>query len=199
VIVAYGLVAFLVQDAFVALLNRLADHSTAVSRPGSTFSATASPEDDAMRLAEEMLYRETIAGPWGPTMGSPLGPRLCWSVTNAELRGPRIDARLAMPGADWIRLGPDGIRRQDQRLTFQTVDGAVVMLSYNNALIRETEAFLAALARGGETTTDDQYMRMVAQFDTGAERYAWLMQSLFIGEGRVAGDHEIEYTIYRVD
>ncbi len=152
-----------------------------------------------MRLVEEMIYRETIAGPWGPTTGSPLGQRLCWSITDATLRGPRIDARLAMPGADWIRLGPDGIRRMDQRLVFQTNDGEVILLSYDNGLIRESEAFRAALASGGTTTIDDQYMRMVAQFDTGAPRYAWLMQSLFIGAGRVAGDHEIEYRIHRVD
>jgi hypothetical protein len=152
-----------------------------------------------VRLADEMVYRETIEGPWGPTTGSPFGARVCWSVTDATLRGPRIDARLVMPGADWIRLGPDGIRRPDQRLVFRTDDGAVVMLSYDDALIRETDAFHTALARGGETTTEDQYMRMVARFDTGSARYAWLMQSLFIGEGRVAGNHEIEYTIHRVD
>jgi hypothetical protein len=46
---------------------------------------------------------------------------------------------------------------------------------------------------------DEQYMRMVAQFDTGDSRYAWLTQSLFIGEGRLAGDHQIEYVIYRVE
>jgi hypothetical protein len=146
-----------------------------------------------------MVYRETIAGPWGPTTGSPLGSRLCWSIREATLRGSRINARLVMPGADWIRLGPDGIRRPDQRLTFETDDGVVVMLSYDDALIRESEAFLTALARGSETTVDDQYMRMIARFDTGAARYAWLMESLYIGEGRVAGDHEIEYTIHRVD
>jgi len=108
------------------------------------------------------------------------------SVTNATLHGARIDAELAMPGADWLRLGSDGIRRQDQRLTFATADGAVILVSYDNALIRESEAFLDALAHGGgETTSEEQYMRMVAQFD--------------IGEGRVAGDHQIEYMIHRLD
>lgn len=152
-----------------------------------------------MRLAPEMTYRETIQGPWGPTSGSPLGARLCWQVTSAELVGARIRAHLAMPGADWIRLGPDGIRRQDQRLTFVTGDNAVILLSYDNALIRENPAFLTALRTGGETSVDDQYMRMVAQFDTGDERYSWLTRSLFIGEGRVAGDHRIEYVIHRLD
>lgn len=146
-----------------------------------------------------MVYRETIAGPWGPTTGSPHGARLCWSVTSATLHGDRVDASLATPGADWIRPGPDGIRRQDQRLVFHTSDGAVIPLTYDNALIRESDAFRDALANGTETTVDEQYMRMVAQFDTGDSQYAWLTQSLFLGAGRVAGDHEIEYLIYRLD
>ncbi|PZS33012.1 MAG: hypothetical protein DLM58_08750 [Pseudonocardiales bacterium] len=152
-----------------------------------------------MQLVHEMTYVETIAGPWGPTTGSPFGARLCWQVTSASLTGLRIHADLAMPGADWIRLGPDGIRRQDQRLTFTTDDDAVILLSYDNALIRESPAFLAALNTGGETSTEDQYMRMVAHFDTGDPRYAWLTSSLFIGAGRVAGDHRIEYQIHRLD
>jgi len=152
-----------------------------------------------VHLVPEMTYTETIAGPWGPTTGSPLGPRLCWQVTSATLAGPRIQAKLAMPGADWIRLGADGIRRPDQRLTFATDDGAIVMLHYDNALIRESPAFLAALDTGGQTTIEDQYMRRAAQFDTGEARYSWLTRSLFIAEGRVAGDHQIEYRIHRVD
>lgn len=167
--------------------------------PISYLPNTDAGQDRPVQLIAEMTYRETIAGPWGPTTGSPFGARLCWSVTAATLRGDRIDACLAMPGADWIRLGSDGIRRQDQRLVFETVDAAIVTLSYDNALIRESDAFLQALANGGETTVDDQYMRMVAQFDTGDNRYAWLTQSLFIGAGRVAGDHEIEYLVYRLD
>jgi hypothetical protein len=80
-----------------------------------------------MHLVHEMTYTETIDGPWGPTTGSPLGARLCWQVTTARLAGPRIDAQLVMPGADWIRLGPDGIRRQDLRVTLRTDDGAVII------------------------------------------------------------------------
>ncbi|PZS25063.1 MAG: hypothetical protein DLM58_23295 [Pseudonocardiales bacterium] len=110
-----------------------------------------------MRLVHEMSYVETIAGPWGPTSGSPFGARLCWQVTSASLTGLRIHANLAMPGADWIRLGPNGILRQDQRLTFTTDDDAVILLSYDNALIRESPAFLAALNTGGETSTEDQF------------------------------------------
>jgi hypothetical protein len=152
-----------------------------------------------MELSQEMTYRETIDGPWGPTADSPLGARLCWRVDTARLVGERIDATLVTPGMDWIRLGPDGVRRQDLRVTLASDDGEVIMLSYDNALIRESPAFLAALADGRETEFDDQYMRMVAQFDTGAPQYRWLTQSLFVGEGRLAGPRTIEYQIYRLD
>jgi hypothetical protein len=42
-------------------------------------------------------------------------------------------------------------------------------------------------------------MRIAPRFDTGAGRYAWLTQSLFLAEGRIAGPRTIEYAIYRVD
>jgi hypothetical protein len=151
-----------------------------------------------MQLVPEMTYTETIDGPWGPTTGSPLGSRICWQVTEAHLAGPRVDARLVMPGADWMRLGPDGVRRQDLRATLRTADGAVVLLQYDVGVIRESETFLSALQHRSATTFADQYMCMVPQFDTGDHRYGWLMDNLFVGEGRLAGDHRIEYQIYRI-
>ena len=144
-----------------------------------------------MRLVEEMTYTETIAGPWGPSVGSPLGPRLCWQVVTASLTGPRIDAHLAMPGHDWIRLGPDGMRRQDLRATLVTAADDVIMLRYDTALIRESEAFMTALETGGTTSYGEQYMCMIPQFDTGADGYEWLTSKLFVGEGRIAGPRRI--------
>jgi hypothetical protein len=72
----------------------------------------------------EMTYAETIEGPLGPTHRSPFGERICWLVTSATLRGPRISASLAMPGLDWIRLGSDGIRRPDLGLPRTCSSGA---------------------------------------------------------------------------
>jgi len=152
-----------------------------------------------MRVTPEMTYRETIAGPWGPTAGSPLGDRVCWEVPAATITGPRIDLALAMPGADWIRLGTDGVRRPDQRLVFAAADGAIVLLRYDVAVIRENEAFLAALGSGAQTRFEDQYMRMSPQFETGSPDLGWLTDTLWIGEGRLAGSHQIEYRIHRVD
>lgn len=146
-----------------------------------------------------MTYTETIDGPWGPTTDSPTGERLCWQVTTATLAGPRIDAQLVMPGSDWMRLGPDGIRRPDLRVTMATGDGVIIFFSYDTALVRTNEIFLAALRDGTATAFEDQYMRMAAKFETGDPRYRWLTENLFVCEGRLAGERRIEYRIHRVD
>lgn len=103
-----------------------------------------------------------------------------------------------MPGVDWVRVGPDGVRRQDLRAQLVTDDGETILFRYDNALIRATGTFLDALAEGRETAFEDQYMRIAPEFDTGAGKYAWLTRSLFVGRGRFAGPRTIEYEVYRV-
>ena len=151
-----------------------------------------------IELEYEMTYAETIDGPLGPTTGSALGERLCWQVTTATLRGPRINATLAMPGTDWIALGTDGIRRPDLRAQLTTDDGQLILFRYDLALIRPSERFGAALASADAITFDDQYMRIAPRFEVGAGRYAWLGESLFLGRGRLTGPQAIAYEIYRV-
>jgi Protein of unknown function (DUF3237) len=99
-------------------------------------------------LAYQMTFTERIDGPLGPTTGSPA--RLCWQITEAALAGPRIDARLAMPGTDWIRLDGAGLRRQDQRTQFVTGDGTLILMRYDVALIRGDEQFTAAWPAAGK-------------------------------------------------
>ena len=113
-----------------------------------------------IKLEYEMTYAETIDGPLGPTTGSPLGDRLCWQITTATLQGPRINATLSMPATDWIRLGTDGIRRQDLRAQLTTNDGELILFRYDLAVIRSSERFLEALTSGKTTTFNDQYMRI---------------------------------------
>jgi Protein of unknown function (DUF3237) len=152
-----------------------------------------------IELKYEMTYEETIAGPLGSTAGSPLGERLAWRVETGRLHGPRIDATLAMAAVDLMRVGSDGLRRPDLRAQLLTDDGELVLFRYDVAVIRPTDRFIVALEAGEATDFEDQYMRMAPQFEVGAERYAWLRESLFIGRGRLAGPRTIAYEIYRVD
>lgn len=138
-----------------------------------------------------------MRGPTASTAGSPLGERQYREMTAGALRGPRIEARIAMPGGDWYRIGSDGFGRPDVRVQFVTDDDEVVLLHYRG-LVHVTDTFKRAADTGGSTTFDDQYMRMAMFFDTGAAEYAWLMHRLFVAEGRIAGENQLEYRIYRV-
>jgi hypothetical protein len=93
-------------------------------------------------------------------------------------------------------VGADGWGRPDVRVQFETDDGATVLLRYTG-LVLATEAFNQAAETGGKTAFEDQIMRMTMSFDTGAPRYAWLNQSLFIAQGRLR-DGFVEYEVYRV-
>jgi hypothetical protein len=148
-------------------------------------------------LKEEMTYRIRVRGPIKTTAGSPLGERAYWEMADGELTGPRIRARLAMPGDDCFRIGPDGFGRPDVRVAFTTDDGETVLLRYRG-LVQMAEAFKRAAESGGTTRFEDHYMRMAMSFDTGAPKYTWLNQSLFVAEGRLSGPKEVEYRIYRV-
>ena len=151
-----------------------------------------------IELEYEMTYSETIDGPLGSTVGSPFGERLCWQVTTATLRGPRITATSSMPGTDWIRLGTDGVRRPDLRTQLITDDGELILFRYDLAMIRPSERFLAALAAGEATEFEDQYMWMSPQFEVAVGQYAWLCENLFLGRGRLIGPNAIAYELYRV-
>lgn len=82
-----------------------------------------------------MNYWERIEGPMKSTKGSAYNERICWKIAEATLRGPKIDAHLAMPGTDWMRRGHDGIRRADLRAQLITNDHETILMSYDIAII----------------------------------------------------------------
>ena len=118
-------------------------------------------------------------------------------MSKATLEGPAIRATSAMSGIDWFTPQPDGYGWPHVRLPFLTDDGALVLLEYRG-IVHASDAFLRAVEQDGPTGWDDQYMRMALEFDTTAERYAWLTQSLFLARGRLRAAKAIEYEVYRV-
>jgi Protein of unknown function (DUF3237) len=151
-----------------------------------------------LKLTHEMTFHLTVSGPLGSTKGAPGGERICWEMTSGTLEGPRIHGKIARPGSDWMNVSPDGFWRPDVHISFITNDGALVLLHYTG-LVQQSEAFIRAAEDGRATDWDAQYMRMAMWFETGAAQYAWLNQSLFLAQGRLAGNKRIEYRIYRVE
>jgi len=148
-------------------------------------------------LEHVLTYHFKTRGPLGDTDGSPRGARQYWEMTEGTLEGEGLRAHLAMPGGDWMTVSSDRFARPDVRVQLETDDGALILLHYTG-LVERTDAFLAAAEANRPTDWPDQYMRFAMTFDTGAERYSWLNESLFLAEGHILGTNELEYRIYRV-
>lgn len=111
-----------------------------------------------------------------------IGTRLIVPVTGGTFTGPKLSGKVLDVGADWITRRDDDVSELDVRITLETADDALIYLSYQG-MIRRAD---------GET-----YWKMVPMFETAAESYDWLEQSLFIGVGgRVDG--RTTYSIYRL-
>ena len=65
-------------------------------------------------------------------------------------------------------------------------------------LVQQTDAFTKAAEANQSTEWNDQYMRLMMHFDTGADHYRWLNTSLFVAKGRLLGTGSIEYAVYRI-
>jgi len=159
---------------------------------------SASPAfERSMDLIQEFVYRVKTTGPLKTTAGSPYGERTYWTVSDAEIEGSRIKARIAAQGSDWMRVSNDGSWRPDVRVPFQTDDGETILMHYTG-LVQQTSAFKRAAEANQSTAYDDQYMRLMIHFDTGAKAYSWLNTSLFVAKGRLLGTGSIEYLVYRL-
>lgn len=133
----------------------------------------------------------------GETQGSPRGDRQYWEMSEGTLEGQGLRAHVAMPGGDWMTISSDRFGRPDVRVQLESDDGELILLHYTG-LVERTDAFQTAAEANRATDSEDQYTRFAMTFDTGAERYRWLNESLFLAEGHILGTNELEYRIYRV-
>jgi hypothetical protein len=162
-----------------------------------TVTAEAAPaQATAPKLVPEFTFRATLAPPVEIGSGS-AGNRTYFQVLGGRAWGARFNAEVLPGGGDWLLIGSDGFSRLDVRAQFRTDDGAAVYVNYEG-ILQLNEAVGAALASGGSTGFGDQYFRTTPRFETGDERYAWLQQHVFIGQGHIV-DGAVEYQVYRVD
>jgi hypothetical protein len=149
-------------------------------------------------LVHEFTYHADLEPPAACGVG-PYGTRFIFSATGGTFEGDRLKGTIAPGTVDWLLLGPDNVARLDVRATFHTHDGAVLYLQYFG-LFNVTPAIGEILGGGGQSTAfEDQYFRTNPRFETSDERYAWMNQTLFVGEGRILADPlGVEYRIYRV-
>jgi hypothetical protein len=114
---------------------------------------------------------------------TPAGTRRVVPVSGGHFEGERLrGVILPHAGSDWLLKRADGSFQQDVRLTLETDDGALVLMSYRG--VRHGSAEVSArLARGEAVDRSEYYLRTAPFFETSAPKYLWLNTIVSVGLG----------------
>jgi hypothetical protein len=118
------------------------------------------------------------------------GVRRIIPITGGEVRGETINGKVCAFGADFQIIRPNELIELEAKYAFETDDGAIVYVENRGIRFGPVE-LLQRLKRGEPVDPSLIYFLTVPKFETGAEKYRWLMQSLFIGSAARHADRVV--------
>ena len=131
-----------------------------------------------------------VAGDFG------YGARRIIPILGGEVRGERIKGTILPHGADFQTIRPNVFTELEARYAFETDDGAIVYIE-NVGIRFGPKELLDRIAKGEIVDPASIYFRSVPKFETGAEKYRWLMENLFVGVGARYPDR-VEIDVHQV-
>lgn len=149
--------------------------------------------DDAMIPALETKYVFTITARIGDvtTAGDTgRGVRRIIPIVGGEVKGEAVSGRVLPFGADFQIIRPDELIELEARYAFETDDGAVVYVENLGMRFGPVE-LLQKLKRGEPVDPKLIYFRTTPRFETGAQKYRWLMQHIFVGSAARHADRVV--------
>jgi hypothetical protein len=118
------------------------------------------------------------------------GIRRIIPITGGEVRGPDINGKVCAFGADFQVIRPNELIELEAKYAFETDDGAVVYVENRGIRFGPVE-LLQRLKRDEPVDPGLIYFRTAPKFETGAEKYRWLMEYLFIGSAARHADRVV--------
>jgi hypothetical protein len=118
------------------------------------------------------------------------GERRIIPVTGGEVRGENINGKVCGFGADFQIIRPNQLIELEAKYAVETDDGAVIYVENRGIRFGPVE-LLQRLKRGEPVDPKLIYFRTVPRFETGSEKYRWLMQSLFVGSAARHADRVV--------
>lgn len=124
------------------------------------------------------------------------GTRVIAPCTGGSFDGPKLSGKVLPGGADWLNIRSDGVGEIDVRVTLQTNDDALLYVTYHGYITKVMEV-ISRFSAGEEVKPDDYYFTITPYYETNAEQYQWLMQTVVVGKGylRKGG---VGYRIYAI-
>ena len=106
------------------------------------------------------------------------GVRRIIPIIGGEVRG-QINGRVCPFGADFQIVRPNELIELEAKYALQTDDGAIVYVE-NKGIRFGPVDLLQKLKRGEPADPKLIYCRTSPKFETGHEKYRWLMENLFV-------------------
>ena len=118
------------------------------------------------------------------------GVRRIIPITGGEVKGKDVNGKVCAFGADFQIIRPNELIELEAKYAFETDDGAAIYVENKGIRFGPIE-LLQKLKRGEPVDPKLIYFRTVPKFETGAARYRWLMESLFIGSAARHADRVV--------
>jgi hypothetical protein len=118
------------------------------------------------------------------------GVRRIIPITGGEVRGEGINGEVCAFGADFQIIRPNELIDLEAKYALETDDGAVIYVE-NKGIRFGPVDLLQKLKRGEPVDPKLIYFRTVPKFETGATKYRWLMEHLFIGSAARHADRVV--------
>ncbi|WP_407168320.1 DUF3237 domain-containing protein [Bradyrhizobium sp. ORS 111] len=118
------------------------------------------------------------------------GVRRIIPIIGGEVRGEQVNGRVLSFGADFQIIRPNELIELEAKYAFETDDGAVVYVE-NKGIRFGPVDLLQKLKRGEPVDPKLIYFRTVPKFETGAEKYRWLMEHIFVASAARHADRVV--------
>src|ERR1700738_3427839 len=118
------------------------------------------------------------------------GVRRIIPIAGGEVKGEGINGKVCPFGAVFQIIRPSELIELEAKYAFETDDGAVVYVE-NKGIRFGPVDLLEKLKRGEPVDPKLIYFRTVPKFETGSEKYRWLMQHIFVASAARHADRVV--------
>jgi hypothetical protein len=118
------------------------------------------------------------------------GVRRIIPIIGGEVKGETVNGKVCAFGADFQIIRPNELIELEAKYAFETDDGAVVYVE-NKGIRFGPIDLLHKLKRGEPVDPKLIYFRTVPRFETGAAKYRWLMEHIFVASAARYADRVV--------